>query len=395
MGRAMTSLVARSSRRYRALAGLLLGAGLLAGLASLATAAADTVATPGATRAGGDLFVAASEVTVDAPVAGDLFAVGGRIAVEAPVEGDVLMMGGQLRLRAAAARSVYAGGGQVELEGAVGRNLRVAGGQVTLARDARVAGNASVAGGQLRLFGAVDGQVQVAGGRVLIDGPVAGDVVAAAGALALGPNARIQGRLHYRSGDSLDLDPAAQVLGGIERLPMPPHGDERWDRDMPRPDDGPGIAGWLVGVLGWGLLAAVLLAVWPGVTAAVSDTLRGRAGRSLLLGFALLVCVPVAVLLLAITLVGLPLALLALAAYLALLPLGYVLTAIGLGDWALRRWRAGTAAGRGPRIAAACLAVLALAGLRALPFVGGAVALLAVLAGLGAIVLRATRPAPA
>jgi hypothetical protein len=126
------------------------------------------------------------------------------------------------------------------------------------------------------------------------------------------------------------------------------------------------------------------------VSANVARTWHERAGLSLLAGFVLLVCVPVAVLLLLVTIIGIPVALALLATYLALLPVAYVATAIGAGDWALQRWQAQRSAQLPWRIGAACLALVVLALLGWVPVLGWVIALLALLAGLGAVVLQCT-----
>jgi hypothetical protein len=354
-------------------------------------------------RQGGDVFLAGGTPAVTEPVGGDLFIAGGSMDVEAPVAGDVFAIGGRLRVSADIGQSLYALGGQVELRARAARNLRVAGGQVDVAAQGSVGGNVSAVGGQLRLRGPVLGHVLVAGGRVLIDAPVAGDVTATSGELVLGPAARIGGRLRYRSGDELRSDPAAVVAGGVERLTLPPRregGDGRDWRDEGPAGREPGhraaIAGlglaWTAGLM---VLAGVLLVALPGLMTGVSRTLRGRIGPSLGLGFALVVCVPVAVLVLLLTVVGIPVALLALALYFAALPLAYVAGAIGLADAALARWQAARAGHRGWRFGAACAVLLGLALAGALPVVGWAVGLAVLLLGLGAIVLNLLRPSPA
>lgn len=103
------------------------------------------------------------------------------------------------------------------------------------------------------------------------------------------------------------------------------------------------------------------------------------------IGFIVLACAPLAALLLVLTIVGIPLALVVVLTTLALLPLGYVTSAIGLGDWALGRWRSAHQDDRWWRIGAACAGVLVLALLGAIPFVGWIVGLVALLAGLGAL----------
>ena len=115
-----------------------------------------------------------------------------------------------------------------------------------------------------------------------------------------------------------------------------------------------------------------------------------RPGLALLSGFIELVCIPVAALIFFITLIGAPLGLLALLLYFVLLLLGYVATSVALGDWALQRWKTEAAARTAWRIGAAVLAVLVLALLGSVPWLGGLVAFVALLAGIGAIVLQLT-----
>jgi cytoskeletal protein CcmA (bactofilin family) len=339
-------------------------------------------------RVGSDTFVFGGSVRIDQPVPGDLIAAGGNVDVDAPVAGDAMLAGGNLRITAKVEQSVYAGGGRLILDAPIGRNLRVGGGQVDVGPMAAVAGNVTVGGGQVSLRGPIKGMVTAGGGRVLIDAAVDGDVVSNAGRLTLGPNARLAGKLSYRSGDELVRDPAAQVAGAIERLPMPGRGassaerrERGWAEHARRA--GPSWL-WTVGLMA---IAALLVGALPVTSQRVADALRTRFGWSLLWGFIALVCIPVAALILMISIVGIPLALLVVLLYLALLLVGYVGSGVALGQWALGRFKADAAARTGWRIAAAMAAVLALALLGSVPFVGGFVALVAVLAGIGGIAL--------
>jgi len=227
---------------------------------------------------------------------------------------------------------------------------------------------------------------------VLIDGPIAGDVIVNAGRIELGPHARIAGRLRYGSRYEVDRDQAAEVTGGIERMEM----RAGWPQFDEAHRHSSHISGWLF-TLGLLLLAAVLVAVLPGLTAAVGDRLRARPWFSLLIGFVALVCIPAAAVVLLITVIGIPLALLAIAGYFVLLLLGYVVCGVALGHWLLARLRAAAAGSSIWRIGAAVLGVLIVALLARIPFVGGLVVLAALLLGLGALILTAVdrRSAPA
>lgn len=356
-------------------------------LACLVTGLAPAADDERGRRLGADVFIGGDSVTVDDAVGGDLFVAGGTVDVDAAVAGDAVAAGGKLRLGAEVGQSVYAAGGQVNVNGRVGRNLRVAGGRVELGPKADVAGNVSAAGGQLRLHGAVGGHVQAAGGRVLINGPVAGDVLATSGEVVLGPQARIAGKLRYRSGEALQQDPAAQVSGGIELL-MPGWGGA----PTPEPRGGDWLAWlWTAGLI---VLAALWLALAPTASARSSQALRESPAASVALGFVWLVCVPVLSLLLLLTIIGIPLALFALALYLAVLPLAYVAAVAGLGDWALHRWRAAHATALGWRTAAAALVLVLLVLLGHVRWLGALVAFVLLLGGLGALLLAWRRPRP-
>src|SRR5262249_12373540 len=158
-------------------------------------------------------------------------------------------------------------------------------------------------------------------GSVRINGSVAGDVVASSGKLELGPNARIGGKVQYAGRGEIQRDPAAQVAGGVERMPFKEraaHSERRMG----------GVVSyiWTAGLM---LVAILLVAVLPVATARITTTLSTRIGASLLAGFIALIGVPIAVVILLITVIGIPLALAALTLYFALLIVAYAMTGVG------------------------------------------------------------------
>jgi len=333
---------------------------------------------------GDDRFVAGSSVRVDQPIAGDLIAAGGNVNVDTDVKGDAVVAGGTVRISGTIADSLYLAGGQLTLDGAIGRNARIGGGHVEIGPKATVAGGVSVGGGDVSIDGKVKGYVQAAGGTVRINGIVGGDVIASGGTVELGPDARIAGKVRYASRDALQRDPAAQVAGGVEQMPFK-------GRAAAHSEPGVHKAGTIIWTLGLMLLAALLVGLLPAITTRVSTTLSARPGMSLLIGFAALVCVPVAAVLLLITVIGIPLALLTLALYSALLIVGYTMTGIGVGDWTLRRFRSADASRGGWRIGAAVVALLVIALLARVPVVGGLLTFAVLIAGVGALALQFRR----
>jgi cytoskeletal protein CcmA (bactofilin family) len=378
---------------WRALAGAV--------LAFAACAGASTAAAQGP---GDGEWVMGGLARVASPVQGDVTAMGGMVDVAAAVAGDVRAAGGNVRVGAAVDGSVMAAGGRVDLLAPVGGDVRVAGGDVVLSPSAAVDGDVSLAGGTVRVAGPVSGRVRAAGGTVHIDGLVRGDVEVNAGALRLGPEARIEGALRYATRDPLQRHALAQVEGPIEQREW--RGDRwsgPWWMAWPQHEMGAhrGWGVWRVGGWLWTgvllLLAALVASAAPRLSRASAATLDERPLASLVVGLALLLGVPLAALLLFVTLIGIPFGLLVLALYPLMLLAGYVVAAVALGGLVLQRWRPGAAVDPGWRVAAALLAMTALALAGRLPAVGGLIAALAVLAGLGVLWLQwrgGSRPPP-
>jgi hypothetical protein len=327
---------------------------------------------------GHDHFGVGCPLRISQAVAGDLMAASCDLEVRSAVAGDAALAGGSVRLEGSVGGGVYAAGGKVFVNGSVGRNVRTAGAHVEIGPDARVTGNVSAAGGDVAVRGAVKGYLQVAGSHVLIDGPVDGDVVASGAQVELGPNARIGGKLRYRS-SGFTRDPAAQVTGSVEALAFG-HGMHA-QRSPWRHRAGGGWI-WSAGVM---LMAALLAGALPAVSARMGAELRSHPGMSILWGIVAFACIPVATLLLLVSIIGIPLAILAILSFVALLLVAHAVTVASIADLGLRRYKPEVAARAAWRAGTAILVALALALLVRIPLLGVLVVLVAMLAGIGVI----------
>ena len=336
---------------------------------------------------GTDHFAAGRNITVSKPVAGDLLAAGREVILDYNVGGDAVVAGGSLRLDGNVAQNVYAAGGQLLVNGKLSRNARLAGGNVAIAPTSRIEGGVSIAASRATVDGSIGGYLQATAGTLYINGPISGDVEATARQVELGPNAHIAGKLRYRSGKKLKSDPSAQVLGGIEQIS--PRGTQ--PASVGRRLLGAVFGIWILWTLGLIVVITTLLLVLPVFFAGVIETLESRPGASALLGFALLVCIPVASIILLITVIGAPLGLMFMAVYFVLLLVGYVVAGAAVGDWLLKRFRHANAGAKSSRILAAFAGILAITVLGAIPLLGGLVFFAALLMGIGAVVLAMKR----
>jgi len=319
-----------------------------------------------------------------APLLGIVLALG---ATAAPAE-VLTRIGGDVNISEATEGPVVAMAGSVTVSAPVNGTVRAAAGQVTIAKGGVIKGDVSAAAGDVTVDGSIDGRLHAAAGHVRINGPVTGNASIAAGTLELGPEARIQGKLTFR-GEELVRDPAAVVAGGVDQRVGGAHGN--WHERSPTERF---LHGW-IWTIGLMVLAAIIAAALPGPSNRMAGELRQHPWITLGIGFVALVAVPIAGVLLMFTIIGIPIALLVLMAYGVLLLAGYVWLAVVVGGLLLDRVRPDVAALAAWRAGAAVLAMLVIALLVRVPYVGGTAHFIALMLGMGmiaAVIFR--RPDP-
>ena len=328
---------------------------------------------------GDDLFMAGSDVRIAEGSRGDAILAGGWISTGGAVHGDEVATGGQLHLSADVDGGVYAAGGRVHLDGRVGRNARIAGGHVDLGPKAEVQGGLTIGGGEVTVNGRVGKYLQIGAGSTHIDAHVGGNVDVASGELSIGPDAVIDGVLTYYGPQPASIDSAAQLRGGTHYVER-----KHWNRAGHSRAFGTRAWIWLAG---WIIAGSILLVLWPGSAHAVSEVARRQPWIVLLLGFAVLVCVPVALLFLIITIIGIPLALMLLFLYLLLLPLGYLASAAAIGEWLLSRMQRGVQIVTRQRVLMLIGVLIGLFVLTRIPVLGGILRFLLIIGGIGSLVM--------
>jgi cytoskeletal protein CcmA (bactofilin family) len=326
-----------------------------------------------------DVYAIGRRVEVGAAIDGDLVAAARTVMLNAPVTGAVLAAGATVNVNDRVDRSVRAAGATVRIRGSVGTDAIVFAGRFTLADAARVGRDLVAAAGQVRIAGSVGRDAMISGGSVTLGGTITGNVRVDADTLVVLPSARIAGKLTYSASQDADIQPGAQISGGIERTARA----AATPRRMARPAAGFGLWSALVEFAWLLVLGVVALALSTRGVLTVADRIRRRFWGSLLTGFVLAVVVPVAIVVAFITVVGIPVGGVALLLYLATLYPAKVFTAAWIGDWVMDRLQPGKA--NGSPYVEMLIGVLIVAVLISLPFVGWVFRTVAVLVGFGAL----------
>lgn len=324
-------------------------------------------------QAGRDVLAAGATVSLDGSIAQDAHAAGFDVDVDATTGGDL-----------------YAMGFSVSLRGPVGGDLSASGFSVRVGPQARIAGNARLAGGRVTIDGPVLGALAATGGKVTLNSEVSGDALLAGETLVFGPDARIGGTLTYSAPARIEI-PARVVSADRVNFQPYQHSEmmrgarEMWsDWEYPvLPTFLSILSGFLVTLGFFVLIGALFLTLAPkqvrhlrrGIDARPGMTLlSGAIGLSMLFGL-----VPIS----ALTVVGLPLVPIVLLATVVVWTLGYILGAYVLAMRVMR----GLGTAENPdiwfRLLALVIGVTFVALLNFIPVLGWMVNFALVLLGIG------------
>ena len=267
---------------------------------------------------------------------------------------------------------------QVDITAEVADDAVIAAETVTLSPDARIGGRLWAAGRLVEVGGSVGDEIRVAGQTIVISGTVTNDAILTGQRIEVLPGASIGGNLVYRSNEPAVIAEGATIGGRVERKPL----------DMPeRPD----VPAWpfAVGVL-LSLLICFNVFYWllPARMQGAAALIHNDTFRALGIGLVIVLVMPVAGILLMVTILGIPLGVVLLLLYPVVLLLGF---AAGI------LWMAGRLLGlvgrrdmsRAVARISGVLVVLVIFFIsQFIPFLGALLFLFLLLAGVGALVMR-------
>jgi len=307
-----------------------------------------------------DLFAAGREVTLRGVVLDNAFVAGESVYLDGGrVEGDLFIAAGTARLDGEVLGDVYGFGGDVRI-----------------GPDTIIHGDIRLGCGDLHHEGTVKGIMDVGAGMAHLDGEVGGDVKLEVGELHVGPDAVIGGDLTYQAPQAAEIGDSTTVGGTVDFTQVEPEDHAKDHKDG-------SVLGFLVWHTFWYLGALIVGCVLLRITGRrfgqFADALIGQPGRSVGIGFVVLVTVPAFAIVGLVA--GLQLGLLTGMVYLIALYVAGLIASLSIGTWLLRRLGREDAS----PYAAMALGLLALHLVLPVPYLGFVVRLVVVVAGLGAM----------
>ena len=339
---------------------------------------------------GSDSFVAGAQINERVNASGDAFVAGRTLRLQGDAGGDLHVSGYDVNVDADTSQDLYVLGVTVVLRGAIAQDLTAAAVTLRTEKEAATQGNARLIGNSVVLDGPIAGSAMITGRDVILNSEISGDVRILAQTLSFGPDAKIGGALTYSTEDKIAVPervaPAARVVfepvsSGRLR--------EEWEhmgREMPvLPTFASIVFGFVVSLLFFVVLAALMLAFMPKRLARMRRSITEAPGQTLLLGVIGLSILFGMVPITALTIIGLPFAPIVLLAIVVAWTLGYALGAYSI---ALRIW-SGLGGDEDPttvtRLLVFAAAITLIALLNFIPFLGWVANYTLVLVGIGAM----------
>lgn len=301
------------SRICRSIGAVLL-VGFLAFSANTDTAAAAPAPPPSATgNSEGPQFYSDLLVDVSGVVDGDVYVSGQNVTISGNVTGDVIAAAQTITITGTVGGNVRLAGQNVTISGDVSRSGTVFAGSIIVTKTGKLGNDLVGAAGDLKIAGDVGRDLMVGVDRLSIEGSVGGNVT-------------------YYSESEGQIAQGA-VDGAVERVapPQTPSEDRSpWDS----------FVDWSLGLL-YALIALSLVTLFAGLLLPswlrrVTNHLIPSPWKALLVGFLASFAVPVALLVLLVTVIGAPLALTGLLVWIVLTLATFVYGAFYIGRLLLR-----------------------------------------------------------
>lgn len=341
----------------------------------------NTVVLPAGQVHEGDYFVMGDAIEISGTVRGDVYAAGGQVFIDGTVTGDVLAAAGSVQISGHILNNVRIIGGQVNITGKVDHNVTLVVANADLFSTANIGGNLVLISGNGDLGASVGSDATIMSSNVRISGQIKDDVQAYIGSLRLTSNANIGGGLEYSSNDAASIEPGAKIGGEIVHHPSLFHDlfHGSWMRGFLL---GSKVAAFLMNFLYTFVIAWILIRLMPKNISAAVHALERKPLKTLGAGLMLLVLLPLASLVLLMTVLGAPFALTLIAINIISFYTAKVYSIMWASNWAFARF------GIKPNhLPIFTLGLIGYYVVTSIPFLGIVIAFAALLFGLGAGIL--------
>jgi hypothetical protein len=229
----------------------------------------------------GNVFGGGENFTINQNISRDLVIAGSRLEINGNTGDDFIGAGGELIVNGDVSGNVIAMGGSIRINGNVGGDVVAAGGEISLSRDS-----------------VVKGDVLLGGGEITLDGTVNGNGNISAGTLKTGDGFKLKGNLALQA-DNYPSNLKNKVGGNLNITQT-----DATEKQSGKPFEDFDIFSFILKLLSAIALGFILIYLFPGFVGGLAGLIKDSPLKAGLLGFLTLVFLPILAIILLITIFG-------------------------------------------------------------------------------------------
>lgn len=268
-------------------------------------------------------FLAANKINIAGTVNGDVFCVGRTVNISGIVNGDVFCVGQTINISGRLFGSARLVGQKIVFDGQVAESLSMAGSEMTVGHTAFIGRDLETAGSKLTLDGTVKRDIAGAAKDINISGKIGRNARLTVNNLNIVNSAHIAGNLHYRSNNQAAVA-VGTVSGQITRTAVHQHKYHRLALVF--------ILSYLYCLIGFLIIGILAVLLFPRPLLIAIRKSEQQPLKTLGIGLALVVVLPIVIVLIMATIIGIPLAIILWLMYLMIVILSGPLFAYFAGD---------------------------------------------------------------
>ncbi|MDP4038561.1 MAG: hypothetical protein Q8P54_01160 [bacterium] len=318
---------------------------------------------------------AGSTVDIKGKVNGDAILVGSDINVSGEINGNLYAAANNITVSGTVNGSVHLAGNLIDISSKVGKSAYIAGNVIKFSENAKIGTSLMAAGSTIRLDGPVGSQAYLGGAVVNINNTIGGDTVVNASQVNLGSNTSINGNFKYTSDNQAQIANDSKITGTVTKQEV---------KEKEKADFKSKFIAMLLGIISSFIFGLVIIWALPKSSIDVANYLNNKLLKSILAGFGFLVLVPVVAIVTLFTGVGMHVGLVIGLIYVIVLLTGGIFAALWLG----RKITSTKDAKLGQNVWSLAIGLVILAVIGLVPVLGGLVAFVAFLGGVGALTAR-------
>lgn len=332
-----------------------------------------------------DLIIAGNTIKSSATIKGDFFSASYRLVQSGMVEGSVIAFAKDVDISGQVNGSVSGFGQNINVNGKVNRNLVGFFSALNIKPDADIGGDVTALGGELTLDGKIGKGLKGSVGTLIISGIVNGDVSVKADKIILMPTAQILGDFKYKSKKQAKIESGASVSG-----------QTFWTKEEAKKEKKPkdiftlkSVITEILFLLALMITGIVLTLIFKKKAYQAKKAVTASFLKSLGWGFVFMVCIPIAIIILIVTILGIPIAIISLFAYAVLIYIAKIPVATALGEKMIKAFGK---QGEPSLIGSMLLGLIVLTILLNIPYLEWLIYFIVLFTGFGAILTSQKQP---